>query len=140
VKGAHDVANGLLLPASFLALTMLSACASFRDSPFTPMSGPLVGIDQLRGLESRRASKSEIREVLGEPASVSGAASAAKWTYESVRRRVGVEERGFKKKVTCQFVRDTHEISFAGDQVVSIATTSEVWVTTSEEDRQCTDS
>lgn len=134
------MANRLLLPTSFLALMVLSACVSFRDGPFTPMSGPFVGIDQLKGLESRRASKSEIREVLGEPASVSGVESAEKWTYESVRRRVGVEERGFRKKVTCQFVRDTHEVSFADDQVVSIATTSKVWVTTSEEDRQCTDS
>ena len=109
---------------------LLAACVSFRDGPFVPLSGRFVGAAQAKDYERRQISKSDLRTELGEPAEVSGHDVADQWTYVSVRRRTGVERRGFTEKVTCQFVRDTHVFSFVKERVSTVTTSSKVWQAT----------
>jgi len=117
---------------------LLSACVSFRDGPFVPVSGPFIGAAQVKNYERERASKDELRAGLGEPAEIHQHDGADQWVYVSVRRRTGVERRGFDESVTCQFVRYTHVFSFVNGRVSSVTTSSEVWQATPEVDSQCT--
>ena len=121
----------------FATSCLLAACVSFRDGPFVPLSGPFVGAVQVKDYERRQASKSDLRAELGEPAEISENDGVDQWVYVSVRRRTGVERRGFTEKVTCQFIRDTHVFSFANERVSAVTTSSEVWRATGADDPEC---
>lgn len=128
--------NRRVLPALAIGC-LLAACVSFRDGPFVPISGPFVGAVQAKDFERRQVSKSDLRTELGEPAEASGHDGVDQWTYVSVRRRTGVERRGFTEKVTCQFVRDTHVFSFVNERVSAVTTSSKVWQATGADDPEC---
>lgn len=117
---------------------LLSACVSFRNGPFVPVSGPFIGATQSKNYEIRQVSKNELRVELGEPAEIREHASADQWIYVSIRRRTAVERRGFAEKVTCQFVRDTYVFSFINGRVSDIATSSKIWQSTPAADSRCT--
>jgi hypothetical protein len=116
---------------------LLAACVSFRDGPFVPISGPFVGTAQAKEFERRQLSKVDLRSELGEPTEVDRRDDVEHWTYVSVRRRAGVERRGFAEKVTCQFVRDTHVFAFLNDRVSAVTTETEVWRSTGSDDPEC---
>lgn len=123
-----------LVPA---ACCLLAACVSFRDGPFVPISGPFVGAAQAKEYERRQLSKIDLRSELGEPTEVDRHGGVEQWTYVSVRRRAGVERRGFAEKMTCQFVRDTHVFAFLNEHVSAVTTETEVWRSTSLDDPEC---
>lgn len=116
---------------------LLTACVSFRDGPFLPISGPFLGAAQAKEYERRQLSKIELRSELGEPIDVVLRDNVEQWTYVSIRLRAGVERKGFAEEVTCQFVRDTHVFAFLNEHVSAVTTETEVWRSTSSDDPAC---
>lgn len=143
--------NALAVPARFGELVLmrrrifpllavgclLAACVSFRDGPFVLLSGPFLNAVQAKDYQYRQASKSDLRSELGEPAEVRHHDGVEQWAYVSVRRRAGVERRGFMEKVTCWFIKETYVFSFTNERVSSVTTSSESWLATRADDPAC---
>jgi hypothetical protein len=78
-------------------------------------------------LESARAPMSAVRRDLGEPEQVSSTGQIEQWAYTSLYRRTSTGTFLFVSEVSCQFARYRHILSFDGDRLTKVDSTSDVW-------------
>lgn len=120
-----------------IAVLSCASCISFRDSPFSPVHGPFVGLAQVKRYEEERVLRDELRSELGEPEAIDHQGKVERWTYISIWRRTGLERRGLARKATCQYVRYIHVFSIENSRVSSVATDSRTWSTSDKDDPEC---